>query len=145
MILVKIRLPTVIDNLLIEKVQVKKMTRSQYTEVMIKHGISMCCHRLKGVNYLNEHGLSVRISHVCDHVGRYCGKICPKQNWELPRENMHLAYRNEYSKRKYDRRCVVCNEESIWGSFVRWRRRSVRNRLSWKRLIVKICLVESIY
>ena len=78
MILVKIRLPTVIDNLLIEKAQVKKMTRSQYAEVMIKHGISMCCHHLKGINYPDDHGLSVSIPHVCDHVGRYCGKIGPK-------------------------------------------------------------------
>ena len=28
---------------------------------------------------------------------------------------MHMAYRDEYSKRKCDRRYVVCNEENIWG------------------------------
>ena len=95
------------------------------------------CHRFyyrQNVNYPDDHGLSVRIPHVCDHVGRYCGKIGSKQKREMPRENMCMAYRDEYSKRKCGRRCVVCNEESIWGSFMRWRRRSARNRLSWKRL-----------
>ena len=74
-----------------------------------------CHHHVKCVNHPDEYGLSVRIPHVCNHVGRYCGKIGPKRNWELPRENMHLTCRDEYSKRKCDRRCVVCNEESVWG------------------------------
>ena len=45
----------------------------------------------------------------------YCGKIGPKRNWELPRENMHLACRDEHDKRIRDGRYVVCNEENIWG------------------------------
>ena len=69
----------------------------------------------QSVNYPDDHGFSVHILHVCDHISRYCGKISPKQKWELPRENMHLACRDEYSKRKCDRRCVVCNEKSIRG------------------------------
>ena len=74
-----------------------------------------CYRDLKGVNHPDERGLSVRIPHVCDRVGRYCGKICPKRNWELSRENMHLACRNEYNKRVYEGRCVVCNGKDICG------------------------------
>ena len=89
-----------------------------------------CHHHVKCVNHPDERGLSVSIPHICDHVGRYCSKIGPKRKWELSRENMHQACRDEHSKRIREGRCVVCNEESIWGSFVRWRRRSVRYRLS---------------
>ena len=76
------------------------------------------CHRFyhrQSVNYPDDHGLSVRIPQVCDHVGRYCGKIGPKRKLEMSRENMHMAWRDEYSKRKCDRRRVVCNEKSIRG------------------------------
>ena len=76
------------------------------------------CHRFyhrQSITYPDNHGFSVRIPHACDHVGRHCGKICPKQKCELSRENMHLACRNEYSRHKCDRRCAVCNGESICG------------------------------
>ena len=45
----------------------------------------------------------------------YCGKSGSKRKWELPAEQQHMACRDEHSKHIREGRCVVCNEESIWG------------------------------
>ena len=43
----------------------------------------------------------------------YCGKLGSKRKQELPEGQRHMACRDEYSDRKWNGRCVVCNEEDV--------------------------------